>query len=41
MQYTEQSIEQPPWETPELVKSDVSTATQANPAPNSDGATGS
>lgn len=37
----EQVIEQQVWEAPELVVSDVSTATQANVAAGSDGAIGS
>ncbi len=41
MQQTEQTAEQPVWEAPELVKSDVSTATQLNPGPGTDGALGS
>lgn len=41
MQYTEQSIEKPAWETPELVKSDVLATTQARAGPGSDGGIGS
>ncbi len=41
MQHAEQVIEQQVWEAPELVVSDVSTATQANVAGGADGVAGS
>ena len=40
-QVIEQVIEQQVWEAPELVVSDVSTATQANVGPGADGPAGS